>query len=174
MEKKKKTFTSIIITTIKILLITNILLGAYDFVWHGLNRRKDTQWYWYGYAYCPEFNTGYKGCLYNIRELQGAVEMYNMDDKEKMHELDLEKLLETECIKNIPTNRYYNCKYISKGDLTDNGEICCDFHGSISEIGKKYEIEKKEFDRNITIYNVSIRLLPALLYFFYALISLAI
>jgi hypothetical protein len=174
MKKQKKTFTSIIITTITILIITNILLGAYDFVWHGLNRRKATQWYWYGYAYCPEFNTGYKTCLYNIRELQGAVEIYNMDDKEMMHELNLERLVETGCIKNIPTNRHYNCKYISKGDLTENGEVCCDFHGSFSEIGKNFEKEKNEFDKKNTIYNVSIRLIPAVLYFLYALISFAI
>jgi hypothetical protein len=174
MKKQKKTFTSIIITTITILIITNILLGAYDFVWHGLNRRKATQWYWYGYAYCPEFNTGYKTCLYNIRELQGAVEMYNMDNTPMMTELDLKRLLEEKYIKIIPTVNYSDCKYTSKGDLTDNGEICCELHGSMSEITQKYETEKREFDKKITIYNVSIRLIPAVLYFLYALISFAI
>ena len=175
MKKQKKTFTSIIISTITILIVTNIILGIYDFLEYGVNRRKTTRWYWYGYAYCPDFDLRYKLCIFNIRELQSAVDMYNTDNTPMMTELDLEKLLETGCIKNIPTNRYFNCKYISKGDLlTEDGEICCELHGNLSEIYQKNEIAKMEFDRKNTIYNVSIRILPALLYFFYALISLAI
>ena len=174
MKKKKKTFKSIINSTITILIVTNILLGIYDFLEYG-SRRKKTQWNWYGYAYCPNFeNRIYYFCRSNIHYLQGAVEMYNMDNTPMMTELDLKRLLEEKYIKIIPTVNYSDCKYTSKGDLTDNGEICCELHGSMSEITQKYETEKREFDKKITIYNISIRILPALLYFIYALISLAI
>jgi hypothetical protein len=174
MKKKKKSFKSIIITAITILLVTNIIISL-DHLIDYRKHRPSGKWYWYGYVRWPDFeNRTYYFCKRNISHLHGFVEMYNMDHSEMMHELDLERLLEKKYIKSIPTVSYSKCKYISKGDLTDNGEICCELHGSMSEITQKYETEKREFDKKITIYNVSIRLIPAILYFLYALISLAI
>ncbi len=174
MEKKKKTFTSIITTTIIILIVT-IIITSLDHLFDYRKHKPAGNWYWYGYARWPDFDGGYKLCAFNIRMLQGAVEMYNMDNTSMMTKLDLERLLEGKYIKSIPTSRYYNCKYISKGDLlTEDGEICCKLHGNLSEIDQKYKKEKNEFDKKNTIYNVSIRLIPAILYFLYALISLAI
>lgn len=173
MGKKKKSFKSIIITSIIILIVTNIITSAGDYL-ESLSRRRysSDNWHWYGYVYCPKFNeTRYKVCAMNIRELLIAVESYNSDNRAKMTKLDSDKLVEGEYIKYIPTTNDPRCKYISKGDLTtDNGEICCELHGNLSEIYQKNEIAKMEFDRNITIYNVCIRILPAIIYFLFMLL----
>ena len=175
-KKKKKSFKSIIITTIKILIITNILLGAYDFVWHGLNRRKATQWYWYGYAYCPKYSANRtKACLANIRVLLGAVYMYDLDHEHNfMTELDTDKLIEEGYLKSEISLPESKCKYFITETLTDDEAIRCEFHGSSSEIGQKLEKGRRELEKETTIYNLCIRILPALIYFIYALISLAL
>ncbi len=174
MKKKKKSFKSIIITAITILLVTNIIISL-DHLIDYRKHRPSGKWYWYGYVRWPDFeNRIYYFCRSNIRYLHGSVEMYNMDHSEMMHELDLEGLLEKKYIKSIPTVSYSKCKYISKGDLTDNGEICCELHGSYSDIEQKAEKEKIEEEKKYIIYFCSIRILPALLYFIYAVISLAI
>lgn len=173
MKKQKKSFKSIIFTTITILIITNILLGAYDFVWHGLNRRKATQWYWYGYAYCPKYSANRtKACLFNITQLTAALEMYFMDHDTMLSELDTDKLIEEGYLKSEIRPPESKCKYFIAEDLFSENPIRCEFHGNKSEIIKKLEKEKREFERNITIYNVCIRILPALIYFIYAIIAL--
>ena len=174
MKKQKKSFKSIIFTTITILIVTNLLLSIHYLISLTKHQHGDAYFCWFGYVYWPKYNSDHKICNINIRELQNSIEEYNYNNQIKMTELNTEKLLESGYIKSIPRTRDPNCKYISKGDLTDNGEICCELHGSESEITKNYFKEKREFDRKTTIYVVSIRILPALLYFIYALISLAI
>ncbi|MBP5467872.1 MAG: hypothetical protein J6Z11_01350 [Candidatus Riflebacteria bacterium] len=173
MEKKKKSFKSIITITIIILIVTNIITSAGDYL-ESLSKRSysSDNWHWYGYVYCPKFNeTRYKVCAMNIRELESSVDEYNMDNSEMMHYLDQEKLLESNYLKAIPTTNDPRCKYISKGDLTtEDGEICCKKHGSFSDIIQKIEIEKKEYERMNTFYFYCIRIFPALLYFLFMLI----
>ncbi len=173
MVKKKKSFKSIIITSIIILIVTNIITSAGDYL-ESLSRRRysSDNWHWYGYVDCPKFNeTRYKVCAMNIRELESSVDEYNMDNSEMMHYLDQEKLLESNYLKAIPTTNDPRCKYISKGDLTtDNGEICCELHGSMDDIPQNLEKEKRKFERNNTIYNVCIRIIPAILYFLFMVI----
>lgn len=170
MNKKKKSFKSIIITTIIIFIITNIFLSVNYLTSLSKTQQGDAFFCWFGYVYWPKYSSDHKLCYSNIRELQFAVEDYNYNNQVKMTELDTEKLFEDEYIRFIPKTRNPNCKYISKGDLTDNGEICCEYHGSMPEITENYEKEKREFDRKTTIYVVSIRILPALLYFLFMLI----
>ncbi len=174
MKKQKKTFKSIIITTITILITTNILLAVYDFVYHGCGHKRHTQWQWYGYACCPEYSANRtKACLANIRVLLGAVEFYNMENEHNfMTELDTDKLIAEGYLKSEIRPPESKCKYFITGDISIEEAIRCEFHGSSSEIGQKLEKEKREFERNITIYNVCIRILPALLYFIYAIIAL--
>ena len=168
MKKQKKTFKSIIITTIIILIVTNIIISLNhltDYRKHGPSGK----WYWYGFARWPDFESKtYFWCRYNIKMLQGSVEMYNMDHETMMTELDTEKLIEEGYIKSITTVPYSKCKYFIK----DCFDIHCVLHGSYSEITQKAEIEKKERERKYTVYFCCIRILPALLYFIYAIIAL--
>ena len=175
MEKKKnKSFKSIIITTITILIITNIITSLDHFL-DFKKHRPEGKLYWYGYVRWPEFkNETLRSCWFNIRDLQDAVDCYDMADNKMMTVLDIDKLLEEGYLRKNPTNYHSNCKYISKGDLTENGKIYCELHGSLSEIEQKMEIEKKKKEQRYTIYFCRIRILPALFYFIYALISLTI
>ena len=125
--------------------------------------------------YWPDFeNETLRKCQFNIKDLQIAVDCYDMADNEMMTVLDIDKLLEEGYLRSKPTNYHSNCKYISKGNLTENGEIYCELHGSLSMIEQKMKIEKQEKERNYTIYFCCIRILPAIFYFIYALIGLAI
>lgn len=169
-KKNKKSFKSIIITTIIILLITNIFLSVHYFISLSKHQRGDAYLTWYGYVYWPKYeNKTLRNCIWNIRDLELAVDCYNMDATETMTVLDIDKLIEEGYLKNTPTTSYSKCKYILKGDLAENGEIYCELHGSFSEIEQKMEIEKKENERMYTLYFYGIRLLPAVLYFIFAL-----
>lgn len=68
-----------------------------------------------------------KACYSNIRVLQGAVEMYNMDSSELMKDLDIKKL--EGYIKNpdgIKCPGYGDvASYTSLGDLSKDGEVSC-------------------------------------------------
>ena len=74
-----------------------------------------------------------KACFSNIRVLQGAVEMYNMDNATMMSTLDMEELVKTHYIKHIPDKPEPECEYESIGDLTQDGYVNCKFHGSPSK-----------------------------------------
>ena len=115
-------------------------------------------------------------CYSNLRVIQGAVEMYNMDIKTMMSDLDIERLLEGKYLKEKPRSPRPECRYFSDGDLTDTGEICCEIHGGLiaeanSDIIRKEEREKRieEIRSNLSFH--SIRILPALLYLMFALMQ---
>ncbi len=90
-----------------------------------------------------------KYCAANIRIITGGVEMYNMDNKVMMKELEIKNLLtptynpytkknET-YLKGDPNNNQYGCSYKSKGDLTTDGEIICNKHGSLDDISNNFK-----------------------------------
>ncbi len=85
-----------------------------------------------------------KACYSNIRVLQGAVEMYNMDVVTMMTTLDQSLLREGHYIK---SNTDLVCPETSKhatysGDnLTDDGEIICSYHGGLITEGP-YEADQ--------------------------------
>ncbi|MBR4570717.1 MAG: hypothetical protein IKO19_08670 [Candidatus Riflebacteria bacterium] len=154
MEKKKKSYLGIAFTTFLILVITYIIFMP--------NFRK-------GGGRDPRIT-----CYSNLRVIQGAVEMYNMDIKTMMTDLDIERLIEGKYLKEKPRSPRPECRYFSDGDLTDTGEICCEIHGGLiaeanSDIIRKEEREKRieEIRSNLSFH--SIRILPALLYLIFAL-----
>jgi prepilin-type N-terminal cleavage/methylation domain-containing protein len=82
-----------------------------------------------------------KACFSNMRVLEGAIEMYNMDVKTLMRELDNNNqkiLIEGKYIKSkepfVCPETSQNGQYLSIGDLTENGFIYCSYHGNLEEI----------------------------------------
>lgn len=71
-----------------------------------------------------------RACFSNIRVLQGAVEMYNMDhEKTPMKTLDIKTLEEFKYLKpNSAQGPSNECEYISSDDLSKDGEVICRFH----------------------------------------------
>ena len=69
-----------------------------------------------------------KNCWSNCRIIQGAVEMYNMDNETMMQKLNFPLLLEGNYLREIPKGSEKECYYTSHGDLTDVGYIYCVYH----------------------------------------------
>ena len=73
-----------------------------------------------------------KACFSNQRVLQGAVEMYNMDNESNMmHKLDMKLLLKGRYIKTMIEGPEPKCSYVSKGDLAKEGNVECTNHGPV-------------------------------------------
>ena len=82
-----------------------------------------------------------KSCYSNQRVILGAIEMYNMDSSIMMEELNshnMQLLIDGKYLKEKPTSYDNHCEYASQGNLTEDGEIYCKYHGSIT-----YNEEKK-------------------------------
>ena len=87
-------------------------------------------------------------CSANQRVLLGAVEMYNMDHKEMMSDLNIKELLKPyqdqyskksfTYLKSDPSQNKAGCEYTNQGDLTQDGYIICKKHGTVDQISKKY------------------------------------
>ena len=82
-------------------------------------------------------NSREKACFSNMRVIQGALEMYNMDVVTMMHEMndDNQKILiEGHYIKGkdplVCPDTYYKGQYLSEGDLCEDGVIYCSYHGT--------------------------------------------
>ena len=157
MEKNGKSYFKIIFTAVIIFIITfipDILIP---------NFRK-------GHAPSKE-----KGCYSNIRVLQGAVEMYNMDNEEMMTELNANILVDSKYLKSIPKGTEPECKYFTKGNLTEDGEICCKLHGGLISEGDPDVVGKKEMQ--LTIKSIKglltvlfLHAIPSFIYLFFALL----
>ena len=80
-----------------------------------------------------------KACYSNIRVIQGAVEMYNMDSLTMMETLDQTLLEEGRYLKDIIEGPEKDCEYISEGNLADEGYVYCYQHGDLR--GEKPERE---------------------------------
>jgi hypothetical protein len=87
-----------------------------------------------------------KRCYSNLRVIQGAVEMYNMDVSTMMTTLNQEVLREGKYIK---SDKDLVCPMTEIGgtysgeDLTDNGEIICSYHGGLMAVGP-YDLDYME------------------------------
>lgn len=77
-----------------------------------------------------------KNCTSNIRVINGAIEMYNMDNKEPITKLDDNglKLLKKEGYLREITKPESKCEYKSVGNLSDRGIIYCVYHGDIEQL----------------------------------------
>ena len=92
-----------------------------------------------------------KACFSNIRVIQGAIEMYNMDVSTMMEELNpktMDILVKEKYLKSYPTPpETSKCEYQSIGDLTDAGIIFCKYHGDIEHL-VYCDYYKDNFDEN--------------------------
>ncbi len=77
-----------------------------------------------------------KACSANMRVLLGAVEMYNMDNKEMMANLEIPLLVKNKYLLSEP-----NCpdggKYGNQGELTGKGKIACSIHQTVEDFSAK-------------------------------------
>ena len=72
-----------------------------------------------------------KACFSNIRVLQGAVEMYNLDNETMMESLEIDKLVKGKYLRDVPQGPEPDCEYYSDGNLTNDGEVACRRHGKL-------------------------------------------
>ena len=98
-----------------------------------------------------------KGCYSNLRMLQGAVEMYNMDNDIKMDNLDIDILLNHRYLRERPSHPETSCSYHGKNIIADDF-IYCDYHGDV--YGKmaglyfeKYGFGKTDFQKKLESYS---------------------
>ncbi|MBQ2592414.1 MAG: hypothetical protein II567_03940 [Candidatus Riflebacteria bacterium] len=73
-------------------------------------------------------NARQKACFSNIRVLQGAVEMYNMDHSVMMEELDIPTLIKEKYLKEEPSKPELDCYYINSSNLSKDGFVICSRH----------------------------------------------
>lgn len=77
-----------------------------------------------------------KACFANMRVIQGAVEMYNMDHDVMMDivtENELDILVKEKYLKAMPVKPEEGCWYGCKGDVSQDGVVVCALHGSVEE-----------------------------------------
>ncbi len=71
-----------------------------------------------------------KACYSNIRVIQGAVEMYNMDSPNMMDSLSIQDLQNGHYLKEKPVSPETNCSYQGTS-LENDGSVYCTFHGDL-------------------------------------------
>lgn len=76
-----------------------------------------------------------KACFANMRVLQGAVEMHNMDTNamisDGFNDATIETLVSMKYLKSAPVKPETNCGYSNSGNLAAEGVIACGVHGSV-------------------------------------------
>lgn len=99
-----------------------------------------------------------KICFSNIRVIQGAVEMYNMDAKkgEEMGNLDIDTLLKANYLKEIPKKPEESCQYFGS-NLYGDGSVFCSYHGDVE--GKTTGSRKERFSNKFN-FNENLDQLP--------------
>ena len=88
-----------------------------------------------------------KACFSNQRVIQGAVEMYNMDSKVKMDNLDINLLIKGKYLMQ-PTKPESSCEYSNIGDLSDDGFVFCKYHGDVKHLIYSEYFNDKEYDQH--------------------------
>ncbi|RCK78522.1 MAG: hypothetical protein OZSIB_1442 [Candidatus Ozemobacter sibiricus] len=77
-----------------------------------------------------------KACYANMRVIQGAVEMYNMDHSVMLQAIDerhVTALKDMQYLKCEISRPETGCVYYSVGDLAGDGMICCALHGTVED-----------------------------------------
>ncbi|HEY9069922.1 MAG TPA: hypothetical protein VIV61_06660 [Candidatus Ozemobacteraceae bacterium] len=75
-----------------------------------------------------------KACYANMRVLLGAIEMYNMDNPVMIKSVDdgtERRMVDGKYLKSNLSKPETGCRYSSSGDLTGEGRILCDVHGTV-------------------------------------------
>lgn len=105
---------------------------------------------------CPVFarrSARDKACMSNIRVIEGAVEMYNMDNSTMMEELNpttLDLLVKEKYIKGDRIKygtEPGRCEYKSTGNLTEAGIIFCKYHGDLQHMIYSEYYKDDPYDR---------------------------
>ena len=71
-----------------------------------------------------------KRCFSNIRQIQNAIENYNMDNTVMMKDLDLDLLINGKYIDEELIDGL-KCKFKNTLDLTNDGYVYCEYHGDL-------------------------------------------
>ena len=92
-------------------------------------------------VFARRYSDPQKSCFTNMRLLLGALEMYNMDNDEMIHEMN-EDVIEVLKRGNYLKGDDFYCPkkrepghYHNQGDLCEDGVIYCDYHGSVEGNG---------------------------------------
>ena len=88
-----------------------------------------------------------KACFSNIRVIQGAVEMYNMDSSIMMENLDIENLKKGKYLKEEPVKPEVSCEYKNFGNLADDGFVFCKYHGDLERILDSEYYKDNEYEQ---------------------------
>ncbi|MBQ2593681.1 MAG: hypothetical protein II567_10435 [Candidatus Riflebacteria bacterium] len=109
----------------------------------------------YGLHGGPNYRYKEKQCFSNQRMMLSVIEMYNMDHSQMISEINenvidilvREKYLKTKI--SYPDPR--KCKYLSRGELMNDGIIYCEYHGSAGYNSNKSEgvPPSKEYEKYI-------------------------
>ena len=109
------------------------------------------------YSSSPNFKKARQGarekaCYSNIRVIQGAVEMYNMDSPDMMQNLNMHTLIAGNYLKEEPLYPEVSCGYLGS-NLDNNGSVFCEYHGDLQGlIEGRYtadEIRRQNINNNI-------------------------
>ena len=87
----------------------------------------------------------------NIRVIQGAIEMYNMDYPNKLKHLDrdaINELIKGKYLKDEPEKPDSECDLLSIGDLSKDGIIYCIYHGDLEHLIYCDYYKKEEYDQH--------------------------
>lgn len=126
-------------------------------------------------AYKPDRPTmRYKACLSNIRVIQGAVEMYNMNSSTPINHLNdnsIDTLLKNNYLKIVPSKPESSCEYVSNGNLSEQGVVYCKYHGGVDENKIK---PSPEYIKVLEEYLAAQRQIKLITYTFYSFIGLFI
>ena len=110
------------------------------------------------YPRCVKSSGREKNCIYNIRLLTGAIEMYVMDHGKPFRELNetsMEDLIREKYLRSFTKDE--ECEYKSKGELDfdkkDSGFIYCTYHGDIDGYleCKYHQNDKNRIPQNCSI-----------------------
>lgn len=100
----------------------------------------------------PEYHfDAVRACFAQQRVLLGAIEMYNMDNKNGIKTNDGKTIIDQQIFSLLLSEGYLKspikplpgCKLLTTGNITETGEIECELHGSV--IGNFYQIEREKF-----------------------------
>jgi len=75
-----------------------------------------------------------KACFANMRVIQGAVEMYNMDSNAMIASVNsgiIGTLVSKGYLKAAPVPPEANCSYTASGDVSAQGVVMCPRHGAV-------------------------------------------
>jgi len=80
-------------------------------------------------------STSEKTCAANMRVMLAATEMYNMDNAKGLSDLNVSELVKGQYLKE-PMTCPDGGTYSARGDLMQDGEICCSIHNTVNDLKK--------------------------------------